>query len=186
MVIKGLEEKVFSDEGMEALVKRLNEVQQERITQQSKEFERLKKELAEVDRQINNAVKLTMDGFVSEALKTQLSEAEKQKTIISLTLNSLTQTEIRPITIDMMRKKVLKDKEMLSSENPLEVKEIIQAYTTKIIRNPESIETIYIVTFIGGGGGSRTPVRKVDHKSFSGCRPQFKFRRRPVYGRTDL
>jgi type II secretory pathway component PulM len=64
MVIKGLEEKVFSDEGMEALVKRLNEVQQERIKQQSKEFERLKKELAEVDRQINNAVKLTMDGCV--------------------------------------------------------------------------------------------------------------------------
>jgi site-specific DNA recombinase len=56
MVIKGLEEKVFSDEGIDALVKRLNEVQQENLKQQFKKFERLKKELGEVDRQINNAV----------------------------------------------------------------------------------------------------------------------------------
>jgi site-specific DNA recombinase len=147
MVIKALKEEVFSDAGIQTLVKKINEAQQEKIKQQSGEFERLKKELSEVNKKIDNAVKLIMDGFVSEALKAELTAAEQRKAIITQTLNGIVKTEVKLITTDIIMDKVLKDKDILDNGDPLEIKNVIQAYTIEVIKKAQSIKASFIVSF---------------------------------------
>jgi site-specific DNA recombinase len=185
-VIQYIKDKYFSNEGVAMLAELLNEAQQKKTQKNASEFERLKNELAVTKKRINNAVNAIMNGFISEVLKKELSEAEKKKAILSQTLDSISKTEFIPITTNFIKSFVEHDKKMLQNGDAHEIKNIINSYIREVLVFPTYFHIISIVDFIGGGGGSRTPVRKVDHKSFSGCRPQFKFRRRPVYGRTDL
>jgi len=56
-----------------------------------------------------------------------------------------------------------------------EQKRVIQAYVKEVIVYENTMDIKTIVTFVGGGEGSRTPVRKQTSKSFYECSPNFGF-----------
>ena len=63
----------------------------------------------------------------------------------------------------------------IKERSPEDQQKIIQAYVKKIDIFDDSIDIENIVTVVGGGEGSRTPVQKHSHKVFSERSPSFKF-----------
>ncbi len=74
------------------------------------------------------------------------------------------QAQMHTPTEEMIRCYLQKDAN-IKNKSPEEQKRIIQAYVKKVIVYKNTIEINTIVTFAGGGEGSRTPVRKQTSKS---------------------
>ncbi len=72
------------------------------------------------------------------------------------------QAQIHTPTEEMIRRYLQKDAD-IKNKSPEEQKRIIQAYVKKVIVYENTIDIDTIVTFAGGGGGIRTPVRENGH-----------------------
>ncbi len=104
------------------------------------------------------------------SMKDKMDQLEEKKSQLNISiLEARRQFEINSPTPDMIERYLQKDADI--KNKPLnEQKLILQNYVQNVTVFEDYIDINFIVDLIGGGGGSRTHVRKYFHKTFSECR----------------
>ena len=174
IVIDHLEKNVFSPEAIEMLVVKISEYAASQSAEINHDIKAFTDQLAGVQTEINNIVNAIAAGMFHPSMKAKMDELEAKKANIAIKLEEAKlQAQMHTPTEEIIRKYLLKDAD-IRNKSPEEQKRIIQTYVKKVIVYENTIDIDTIVTFDGGGEGSRTPVRNYIHKNFSGCSPHFK------------
>ncbi len=151
------------------------------------ETKRINKQILSINQQIDRFYAAIGKGLDSDEtigrIQKLITERENLQTSLKLLKTQSPWTKDRTIKFILANKSAASD-----TSKTAYAKFLINKFVERIIFNPDDIVIEYKfgdVDTIGGGGGSRTPVRKGNNKDFSGCRLQFKFRFRLVYRRTS-
>jgi site-specific DNA recombinase len=176
IVIEHLEKNIFSPDALNKLVIKISQyaaAQNKEINQDIKLFTN---QLTGVQTEINNIVNAIAAGMFHPAMKEKMDELETKKAILTMKIEEAKlQAQAHAPTEEMIRKYLQKDAD-IKNKSLEEQKRIIQTYVKKVVVYENTIDVATIVTLDGGGGGSRTRVRRPSHKSIYGCSPDFYFR----------
>ena len=160
-VLDELARNIFSDEALPVLTEKLNELNQQRIQEGSHELEYARRQFEAVDRKIRNIIDAVADGLYNPAMKQTLTELEQQKVRLQAEIESLERRQSFTLTEDMIRAYLEKHKQAIFSDDLLDCKRIISKYVEKVMVYEDHVDVILkIVDLTGGGGGSRTHVRR--------------------------
>lgn len=169
LVIEQLVEDIFKPEAMENLIEKLLYYSQMQLKSVDEDVKSLKIELNQINGKINNIVEAISNGMFHESMKNKLDVLEVQKSNIE---SNISQIKRRSQSITYSEQEIydffMKDAD-IKERSPEDQQKIIQAYVKRIDIFDDSIDIENIVTVVGGGEGSRTPVRKSIHRSFSEC-----------------
>ncbi len=163
-VISQLQEKIFNDDAIPLLAKQLNDYQRAKEFSVKDEKARMEKSLEGIKRQITNIVNAIASGVSNATLLGKLEELERQKLDLEqklLTVGAV--KEKAAITEDDLRQLLSRFKDYIADRNIPEIKKFIGSYVEKVIVYKEHVEVIFklqVVDLVGGGEGSRTPVRR--------------------------
>ena len=174
VAIDHLVKTVLTNEGIEEVVDRVQKLYAKEKEEGLKALAPLKKELADLERKIENWIDMLGEGIKSIAPR--IKEAEKQKDIIEAELRRI---EILHeantfISEDAIRRLLESKKHSLFSADEDEKKQVLQEFVERIVIQPSNkisefdTEITYRV-FSGGGEGNRTPVRRPRYMSFYEC-----------------
>jgi len=167
IVIEHLEKNVFSPEAIERMVIKISEYAASQSKEINRDIKVFTDQLAGVQTEINNIVNAIAAGMFHPSMKEKMDGLEAKKVNLTIKLEEAKlQAQMHAPTEDMIRKYLQKDAD-IKNKSPEEQKRIIQAYIKKVIVYDDKVDIDTIVTFDGGGGGSRTPVRKKDQPSLS-------------------
>ncbi len=174
-VITELENTLFSDKGIKTMAKKIYEYAKRLSGSSDDRLKALEKQRTAVDRQIGNIVDSVADGFVHPSFKTKMDELELkknslQKDIFDEQVKQTTNSpSLKEIETNLQKNKGLKQKSLD------EQKKVIQTYVRKVLVFDDTIDIKYIVDVdtTGGGGGNRTRVRKLSHRSIYECSSGF-------------
>ena len=173
LVIEHLEKNVFAPEATERLVTKIIKYASSQRKEISQDIKTITDQLAGVQTEINNIVNAIAKGMFHESMKAKMDELEARKAQLSLKLEEAKlQEQIHAPTEEMIRRYLQKDAD-IRNKSPEEQRRVFQTYINRIIVYEDKIDIDKIVTFDGGGEGSRTPVRNRIHQCFYGCRLQF-------------
>jgi len=184
-VITEIEERFFLD--TEKTAEEFEKLYLDKYSNTESEIKRINREITNINQQIDRFYAAIGKGLDNEDTYIRIKKLIPEREQLEVSLKLLkTQS---PWTKDRIIKFILANKTAASEHSKTAyAKFLIGKFVDRIILTPDDVIINYHfgVDNAGGGGGSRTPVRKGDHKDFSGCRPQFKFCRYFVYGRTKL
>jgi len=168
-VIEHLEENVFSPEAINKLVSKISEYAASQSKEIIRDIKSFTDQLAGVQTEINNIVNAIAAGMFHPSMKEKMDELEAKKANLTIKLEEAKlQAQTHAPTKEMIRNYLQKDAD-IKNKSPEEQKRIIQTYVKKVIVYDNEINIDTIVDLNGGGEGSRTPVRKCIHTSFSEC-----------------
>ncbi|OHW62206.1 hypothetical protein EUAN_12750 [Andreesenia angusta] len=174
LVIDQLVEDVFSPSAIENIVNHVSEYAETQSSEISKDIALIEKELSSVSAEIDNIVNAIASGMFHTSMKEKMDSLEQKKSGLSLRLaEAKLQLDIHLPTEAMIRGYLEKDTD-IKNKSLNDQKKIIQTYVNRIIVCDNDITVDTIVTFAGGGGGSRTHVRKCFTRNFSECSHCFK------------
>lgn len=201
-------ENVFNPERIDELADRLIEKYQQQTFDSEAESKQIKANIAIINQRMDNLFNSIETGSLDSAVAgPRLNELSKEKKMLEKRIDELNKKSVLPIKRELVLEYLKTNQHILAERTDmLACKALIDRYVQKVLIYKEEIKVIFRipgspdnqngktvgkqgsadVAINGGGGGSRTPVRKGSHKSFSGWRPQFKIRRPRVYGRTRL
>jgi len=161
LVIEELESRVFTPEAVDMLANKIYEYAKNQNSEIKEDIKHFGKELDAVQKEIDNIVSAVARGMFHISFKEKMDHLELRKEELNRKLNEARlQVEINSPTVEMIKKYIAKDAG-ITNKSPEEQKRIIQAYVQKVI--------VYDDYLDGGGGGSRTHVRRYITKSFSEC-----------------
>lgn len=157
-VLNKLKQDIFSDEAMPKLAKKLYDFYSNSKKEAAGEGDYLKKELAKVDRQIENIVDAIADGTaVVRAFTKKLKSLENKKaTLESRYQEWYIKQQEQIISFEKILEILNNYKQALHSDDPLVVKQVIERFVKKVIIKTDTIEVNLMVSVhtTGGGGGS--------------------------------
>ena len=170
MTIRELKEKILNPESLNYLADKLIVHYQKMQQEDSGDFTVLEKKLNEIQGKINNIVNAIADGMYNLSMKATMDKLEQEKAEVSSMISEIRSKLLcTSIDRDMIIKYLQKDMEALDRKSPEDLKKIVQTYVEKVEVYQDYVDITLIVHTIGGGEGSRTPVRNRIHKSFYGC-----------------
>ena len=174
IVIDNLYDNVFSKKAINKLTKDLLNYTQEQNKTITEDIKIYKKELSDIQTQINNMLDAIANGFYNPSMKEKSDMLESKKNTLLIRINEAErESKLNSPSEEMIRAFLSKDSD-IKQKSLEEQKGVIQTYVKKITVNDDSIITDSIVSFIGGGDGCRTRVRKERHLPFSECSSCFK------------
>lgn len=163
-VIRELITHCFSDEGVEEIVSRVQELYRKEKEQMGNETEPIKQELKEIDGKLKNWVAALGAGV--QSVIEEIKHAEQRKEALLFELQRAEIIEKTNILDDSLIVSILSSKKnSLLSAGDDEKKQVLQEYVDRVVIQPSrdinsfSTEITYRV-FNGGGEGIRTPVRR--------------------------
>lgn len=177
IVIQQLLNECFSEESINEIVSRVQELYQKEKKQTLDDVEPIKRELAELEGKLKNWIEALGSGIKSviESIK----EAEQRKEALEYELQRAEIIQRTQILDESLIKAILEEKKnSLLSADEDEKKQVLQEYVDRVVIQPSKdinkfdAEITYRV-FNNGGEGSRTPVRRQRHISFYGCSDSF-------------
>ena len=147
-VLHQLEQRLFNDKAIPQLVQMLNEYRQKSNTSNNKELSELSVRLKEVENQISNIVKAIENGFFQESFKSRMTELEKEKQTLEISIHQLSikDTTIE-ITEDTLRNMFKMFKQFVTENNIPECKKFIQSYVDKVLVYKDYLEVTFKVAF---------------------------------------
>ncbi len=178
-VIEQLEEQLLNPKLFPVLVdkiyKHLNEIGNE----SNKELIYLKAELSKIQLKINNMLNLIEEGAGSIEMTRRLAHRESEKAILASRIHEIERKAKANIIPKEIILAYLQERyRSLKSLDILTAKSLINEFVEKVIVYEDEFEVIFKISLLtdGGGGGSRTPVRKKDQQSLSERSLCFEFR----------
>ena len=168
-ILEELEIKILNPEVFPSLAKEIQKGMQNLGGESKKELIYLKAEIAKVQVKINNMLELIEDGAGSKELAGRLAQRESEKAILSNRIQEIERkTKASTITYEIILAYLQKEYEALKTDDTLTGKGLIDRYVEKVIIYGDEFEVIFkLLHTHGGGGGSRTPVRKKDQPGVS-------------------
>lgn len=170
-VLSELQNKLFNDNVIPVLTAKLNEHLTVSDKGRNEEIQHLKARLSETERQIANIVSAVSQGFVQDSFRDRLTGLENEKTKLEVRIKELCLqvSATSQLTTDQIRKLFSMFKHFVMEKNLPECKKFIDHYVEKVVIFHDHVEVTLKVAEgpFGGGGGSRTPVRKKDQPSLS-------------------
>ena len=151
IVIEEIEKNILSEQSAEELSKKIYAFAQSQSAAIKTDIQNLKKELSEVQWQIDNIVEAVANGLFHPSFKDKMDILEKQKETVMRRLNEAEfQAQLNSPTADAIKGYILKDAD-IKNKSPEEQKRIIQTYVQKVVVHEESVEIYFIVDLNGGG-----------------------------------
>ena len=174
-VINQLAEDLFTPEALEKMVEKLIAYSSKQNNQISHDLKIIEHDLTSVQRKITNIIDSIADGFRHPSMKGQLDSLETKKASLIIRLDEAKrQHAVHAPSEEMIRAYLQKDAD-IKNMSLGEQKRIVQAYVKEVVVYDDTVIINTIVTFVGGGEGSRTPVRRPTSKSFYECILKFGF-----------
>lgn len=171
LVMDELEEELFTSDAIEKMVKSIIDHSKKQSKEIDKDIKSYENELAGIQTKLNNIVNAIADGLYQPSMKEKLDELEQRKSNIIITLSEAKrQKEVNSPSEKTIRTYLSKGQN-IKSKSPEIQKQIIQTFVKKVTVYENTIDVDTIVSFNGGGEGSRTPVRKLQYLSISECSP---------------
>lgn len=152
-VIEELEKRILSKEGVEEIAAKIHAFAQSQYSTIKEDIQTFKKELSEVQQQIDNIVDAVAKGLFHPSFKEKMDYLEQRKeTILRRLHEAELQAQINSPTIDEIKAYILKDVGV-KYKDPDEQKRIIQTYVRKVIVYEDHIDVHFIVDLSGGAEG---------------------------------
>ena len=179
-VVKQLIENCFSDDAMNNIVVRVQELYRTQRTAVVQDIRPIQKEIADIEVKINNWFELLGSGIsAKDTLIEKINEATARKEALEAELN---RTKILNEQTDIDESKILSTlqakKHQLFSDDDEEKKLVIQEFADSITINSDETDdfklTLGLRVMAGGGDGSRTRVRRPRYMNIYGCRLSIK------------
>ncbi|MEW5952138.1 MAG: recombinase family protein [Bacillota bacterium] len=157
-VMSKLTKEVFIEKAIQALAEKLYKHYIKNKHETSGEGDYLKKELGNTSKQIENIVDAIANGGIAvQPLLEKLKSLENSKAILESRLHEWqVKQESDTITFDKAVAYLQHYAEELKSDDPKQVKQVIERFVEKVIVKQDTIEVNLMVTVhtTGGGGGS--------------------------------
>lgn len=146
-VLKELERQIFNDKAVSYLVKKLNEYQDTLCSESESEMARLKKTLADVEKQISNIVDAVANGHGASLLN-KLSELEEEKTKVETAMLKIKSRHSRTlITEEGLKGLFSMFREFVAERNIPEIKKFIGNYVEKVIVYKDHVEVVFFLLY---------------------------------------
>lgn len=147
-VLSELEKNILNDKAIPILVEKVNKHIQEQSESNQTIIENAKKELDNVDKQINNIVSAIAQGFAYDEFKIKMEELKDRKTKLESTLMEQEIKRQAPqITEEQVKNLFAMFRGFVRERNIPECKKFIQNYVDKVIVYKDHVEVIFSVVF---------------------------------------
>jgi site-specific DNA recombinase len=149
VVIRRLQEDVFSPAALDKLTRRVYDHAKREAASISKDVAVFENELQSIQDKIRNIVEAIAGGMYHISMKEKMDNLEKRKTDLTRQLNEarLMESYARP-DIDKIRAYIAKDAD-LKGKSLNELKQVIQAYVAKVIVYETHIDVLLVVDLDG-------------------------------------
>ena len=148
---------LFSPEREEWLYKQFEAHLSERPQQLKEQVTHARREIAGLDKKINNIVTAIEDGRASSTLLERLNQFEEHREILRSQLHECEAKEENPISIEDVILQLKKAKEKLNSGDPKEIKKVCQTFIEVVEIDDESITVRLKITPPSGPKGGSYP-----------------------------
>lgn len=159
-VISKLESEVLNKKTIPVLAQKLHDQYKKDKSESINEAEYQEKEIAKLEKQIENIVEaITEGGGVIKALTEQLKKLENKKSILESRIHEWRiKQEKELISVADITNYLKQYFKWLQSTDPEKRKQVVEKFVDKVIVKKDTIEVIFKVSVVlpGGGGGSRT------------------------------
>ncbi|EMU52826.1 recombinase family protein [Clostridium butyricum] len=166
-VLQQLEEKIFNNGAISYIVKQLNEHHNKQHSSLQDDLKHCELQISKTDNEINNIMKLVMQGFSNPTLINTLTELEQKKETLKIKLLELQQKQkiSNLITEEDIKKILSVYKQYIHDRNYVEIKNFISQYVKEVIISEDYINVVFtlplVVATYGGGEAYRTRVHKL-------------------------
>jgi site-specific DNA recombinase len=151
IVIDELAKSIFAPDAIEQLAQKIYQFANSQSSTIHDDIKTLKKELTDIQSQIDNIVDAVANGLFHSSFKEKMDTLEAQKETISRRLNEAElQAQINSPTVDMIKAYIAKDSD-IKNKSPKELQRIIQTYIKKVTVYDDYIDIEFIVDLSGGG-----------------------------------
>lgn len=161
MVLDYLEQDFFSAAGRERLTQRILQHSSQNSEQVDRDIKALTAQLHGVQVEINNLVNAIAQGMFQPSMKERLDSLEARKADLSIRVE---EAKLQSVKFSLAPEQInlyLVQYADVKAKSPDVQKRIIQAFIQKVVvLSSDEIDIVAGVTFDGGGGGSRTRVRR--------------------------
>ena len=147
-VLSELERKIFNDKAIPHLVEGINKNIQKKNKVEEEKKEVIKKEIKEIEAQINKIVTAIASGFMQEEFKNKMDELKGRKSELEFKLSELKSDEITQLVNEKDVRNLLNNfSGYVISRNIPECKKFVQDFVKEVIVYKEHIEVIFNVSF---------------------------------------
>ena len=169
MVLKELMENIFSETHVDRLVKEIFNFQDQQLDKIEPDIKQFDKEIKKLDTSIDNIVTaISMGGKELMPLIERLKVLEEERETIKHKKIKLSAPSPK-VSVEKIEAYLKEHKEKVLEQDPMLKKQVVELFVEHVRLNQNTVNIAFTVPVVtdGGGGGSRTPVRKQDQKSFS-------------------
>ncbi len=180
-VLSQLEAKIFNEKRLPQLAKQFNKYMQQQNSDITVKAGALNGQISRLNKEIADIIRIVRQGCSSPSLVSELEKAEKEKAGLEVQLKQILNSQSTIHIDEQTLKNVLANHwDAVINRNISECKPFIDQYVEKVLVYGDYVKVVFhlyidLVSF-GGGGGSRTPVRKNDQPGVSERSSCFEFR----------
>lgn len=147
-MLSELERKILNDKAILYLVEGINKNLQKRNKVEEEKKEVIKKEIKQIESEINNIVTAIASGFMQEEFKVKMDELKGRKLELELKLSELKSDEITQVVTESDVRDLLNNfSGYVMSRNIPEYKKSIQSFVKEVVIYKEHIEVTFNLSF---------------------------------------
>lgn len=161
-VLNELKEKIFNVDMLHEVVRKINEHNIKKTTNNNADLELLNKELEQINTQLNNLVNaLAQGGMQFSSIADKMKELENNKTIITNRIEELNKkAKTALITPGMIEAYLGQHRRQIEEKDYDACKQFISKYIEYVAVNHDEIEVEMFLDIDGGGGAYRAITRR--------------------------
>ncbi|MBF0548322.1 MAG: recombinase family protein [Candidatus Riflebacteria bacterium] len=155
-VLSELQRVLFNERRIGNLARRLNEYQVKTRMDNSKEVEKVQKELSSINPQIQNILDAISQGMDHSTLKERLTTLESEKIRLQLQIKELEYSDQKPFMDEAALREILKRySNFVKTRSIPECKKFVREFVEKVVVHKDSVE-VHLKINIGKGVDTKT------------------------------